>query len=191
MRKITLLLSLLLLTAPAWALSKTTAPSKMTLNNEKQLMEAIEMGNLKLSEKLIADPAAKLNFQGHQKLTPLMMAVAFERESLVDLLIQKKVDLELKNEAGDTALAMAVGNEKNSIAKKLIAAGAKVDVSCGELDNTLLMCAAQTNNLDIAKEILKKAPKEVSKKNNKGQTAADLAKEYGNKDILKVLKLAK
>lgn len=155
-----------------------------------QLMEAAQEGNLK-KVKALAAQKVNLNLQGPQKLTALMQAAVGGQEVIVDFLLAKKVDLELKNEVGDTALSMAVGNEQNAIAEKLVRAGARVDVSCGDNGETLLMCATRTNARNMIHMILKKAPQERAKKNKEGKTAADLAKEFGTAETIRLLQSTK
>jgi ankyrin repeat protein len=186
MKKILMLIALSLLASPPTFAKPAKVTKKAVVS---QLMEAAESGNLK-KVKSLADKV-DLNSQGEQKLTALMRAAVNGQEVVVDFLLSKKVDLELKNENGDTALAMAVGNEQNAIAEKLIRHGARVDVGCGENSETLLMCATRTNAMNLIKIILKKAPSEAAKKNNKGETALDLAKEFGTAQTVKLLQTKK
>lgn len=161
---------LILLTLGLQALAKTEVPVTA------RLLEAAQNGDLKTVKELAAQKA-DLNAQGAQKLTALMQATATGRAEVVAFLLQKKVALELKNEAGDTALAMAVGNEQEDIALRLVRAGARLDASCG--DGTLLMCAVKTNSVAMIRRILAKFPDELSKKDAQGKTASDYAKEGG------------
>lgn len=174
-------------------LSFTSAQAKNSVRKSSRkaevaaLLSASQDGDLKKVKQLAGK--VDLNAQGAQKLTALMEAAVTGQEVVVDFLLGKKVDLELKNENGDTALAMAVGNEQNAIAEKLIRAGAHVDVTCGENGETLLMCATRTNAIPLMKIILKKAPKELSKRSKEGKTAFDLAKEYGTPESLRLLQM--
>lgn len=167
-----------------------TFPShgKIQYNANKELMTAIENREEKKALTLIKKFPIDGKYQGDQKMTHLMMAAIHGQTEVVEALLNKKVPLELKNNVGDTALAVAVGNEQIKIAQKLIAAGAKMNVSCGDPKSTLLMCAVQVNALDLIKTILKTHPKEKSKKNSEGQTASDIAHEVGTTEAQMLLK---
>lgn len=178
-----LILLLFFLIAPTSSLF-----AKIQINTNKDLFAAIEKQDEKKALFLINKFPIDGNARTDQKMTHLMMATIHGQTSVVEALLKKKVPLENKNSVGDTALAIAVGNEQLDIAKKLIAAGARLDISCGEPQSTLLMCAVQVNALEIIKMIIKKHPKEKSKKNSSGQTAGDLAHEVGTEETQMLLK---
>lgn len=182
-----LLLTLILIALPIFM---AQAQAKPTPQLEDQLMTSIENGEQERALSLIGQTRINLNYQGLQKLTPLMLATVLGQEKIVSELLKKKVHLELKNEVEDTALAMAVGNEQTAIAKMLIKAGAKIDTSCGSSDNSLLMCAVQTNNVELTKIILEKAPQQLQRKNKEKKTVTEVAEKSGTPAIKALLKKA-
>ncbi|MEX0849122.1 MAG: ankyrin repeat domain-containing protein [Candidatus Dependentiae bacterium] len=106
--------------------------------------------------------------------TPLMYAVIDPyKVKLVNLLIEKKADVNLVDEYGRTALMHAVQDGKTlENVKALIAAGADVNVQ--DVDgNTALMYAAKMYGQDaLAKvNLLLEAGAEVNMQNNEGETA--------------------
>lgn len=169
-------------------LFQNLAFAKIQVNADKDLFAAIEKQDERKALSLIKKFPINGNARAEQKMTHLMMAAIQGQTSVVEALIAKKVPLENKNEAGDTALAVAVGNEQIAAAQALIKAGAKLTVSCGEPGDTLLMCAVQVNAVDVIKAILKKHPQEKNKKNSSGQTAADLAHDVGTPETQMLLK---
>ena len=151
----------------------------------QKLMQASREGDLKQVKDLAGH--MDLNTSGEQKTTALMQASQAGKMDIVQFLIKKKVNLDAKNEAGDTALSLAVQQEENAIAETLIQAEADVEISCGDKDTSLLMCATKTNALPLMRMILKKSPKEALRKDRSGKTALDYAKEVGTDDSVKLL----
>lgn len=173
-----LLLTLLLLVA-------TFANAKPGPQTQK-LMQAARTGDLK-SVKALAGQM-DLNVTAEQKNTALMFASQAGQADVVQFLISKKVNLDAKNDAGESAISLAIQQEENAIAEKLIAAGAETNVTCGDKEQTLLMCAARTNAIPLIRMIAKKTSKEeIAKKDKAGKTALDYAKDYGTDEAVKIL----
>lgn len=151
-----------------------------------KLMQAARTGDMKMLKALAAQ--IDLNVAGEQKNTALMFASQAGHADAVQFLISKKVNLDAKNDSGETAVSLAVQQEENAIAEKLIQAGADVNVSCGDKEQTLLMCAARTNAIPLIRLIAKKSSKEeLAKKDRTGKTALDYAKDYGTEEAVKAL----
>lgn len=85
-------------------------------------------------------------------------------EILNIFLSSKELDLEIRDSSGMTALAYAVKNDHNKMAKLLIKAGANVNWENHERLDCLLF-AIQNNNIDLVKILLKKGAL-VEKKHN-------------------------
>jgi len=62
------------------------------------------------------------------KVTPLMLATFYDRQEMVELLIEKEVRLNLKDECGDTALHIAARTGRDHLVKQLLDAGAKAQI---------------------------------------------------------------
>lgn len=179
MQKLFFIITLILINSISWA----HAPVNQI--EISKYLEAAQEGNIDRVKQL-ADQVG-LDVQGEQKMTAMMQAILNGQEVIVDYLLGKKSNLEIKNENGDTAIAVAVGNDRMAIAEKLYRAGAKVDVSCGTNDETLLMCATRNKALQVIKLILRKSPTEIDKKNSQGKTAFDIAKELSFAEALATL----
>ncbi len=82
--------------------------------------------------------------------TPLMIAVLSNNLNIVNLLINAKVNLDIKNNHGLTALMLAILNFRNEIAKSIINAGAKLDIK-DNFGNTALDIAQTLGNQEIIK----------------------------------------
>lgn len=152
----------------------------------EQVLDAAGSGNLTALKKY-KNKKGDLNAQDSHGLTPLMQAVATGQKKVVDYLLHQKVNLELKNETGDTALAMAIGNEQDPIAVSLIEAGAKTDVLGGENKNNLVFMAASVNATKTLQLLIKKAPDQINAKNKNGDTALHEAARFGSEKTLEIL----
>ncbi len=179
MQKLFFIITLILINSISWAHAPT---NQIEIS---KYLEAAQEGNIDRVKQL-ADKVG-LDVQGEQKMTAMMQAILNGQEVVVDYFLGRKSNLEIKNENGDTAIAIAVGNDRMAIAEKLYRAGAKVDISCGTNDETLLMCATRNKALQMIKMILRKSPNEIDKKNSQGKTAFDIAKELNFAEALTTL----
>ncbi|MEN0057757.1 MAG: ankyrin repeat domain-containing protein [Bdellovibrio sp.] len=120
-------------------------------------------------------------------ITPLMQALLDGDTKAVQKLLSQKVPLEVRNKAGDTALAVAVTNEQYALAAQLIQAGAKVDiVVAGEEQDPLLVRAAG-NDLKITRLIVQKNKSLLNKTNKEGDSALMNAVRFGMNDVVAFL----
>ncbi|WP_415064166.1 ankyrin repeat domain-containing protein [Bdellovibrio sp.] len=164
------------------SMEKTTSAAKV-----KAVLEAAETGDAEKFNTLLKDKTIDLNAQDETGMTPLMSAALGGNVDMVKKLLAKKVKLELKNQVGDTALAVALTNDQLDSAKVLINAGANVDlIVAGDNEDTLLMRAA-SNNADITALILKKNKGLINKTNKLGETALMQSIRFGNNDSVKML----
>lgn len=107
-------------------------------------------------------------------------------EALVAALIERRVDLTVRNTDGDTALHVAASQARNTvIAEMLLEAGSDVDAT-GSGGATALHNAAQTADSDMVRALLRwKAEPAVT--DCDGKTALDRAGDNGQHDIVCVL----
>ena len=111
---------------------------------------AITIGSIDKVKDLIRQKAnlnIKENILGN---TPLIIAVLSNNFNIVNLLIDTKVNLDIKNNQGLTALMLAILHFRNEIAKSIINAGAKVDIQ-DNFGNTALDIAQTLGNQEIIK----------------------------------------
>lgn len=129
-----------------------------------------------------------INERDQQGITALMAAATVGDMQILNLILQRKPDLELKSSEGETALGMALHSEQPQAFKKLRAVGASFDSSCGAEYSSLFICAVVLNNIEAANEIAKAKPSMVSDINVKdGNTALHFAAESGTEKIVKTL----
>lgn len=168
-------------------LAKTSMEKTTSAVKVKAVLEAAETGDATKFNALLKDKTIDLNAQDETGMTPLMSAALGGNVDMIKKLLAKKVKLEIKNQAGDTALAVALTNDQLDSAKTLINAGANVDlIVAGDNQDTLLMRAA-SNNADITGLILKKNKSLLNKTNKLGETALMQSVRFGNNDSVKML----
>ncbi|WP_413943450.1 ankyrin repeat domain-containing protein [Bdellovibrio sp. HCB-162] len=177
------ILSLLIVLAVVHPTFANTAQT----NLNKEIQKAAQEGDTSKFMKLAKDKSLDLNAQDEEGMTPLMSAALGGNEKIVQFLLAKKVNLETKNKVGDTALAVALTNDQFDIAKQLIKAGAKVDITvAGDNSDTLLIRSA-SGNLGTTKLILEKNGNLINKTNKLGETALMKSIEFRYNDITKLL----
>lgn len=134
------------------------------------------MGNAALATMLI-EAGAELDIQDAQYKTPLHLAIEEKREQVIDVLLQKRADVNLGNmESGmkNTPLMDAAHKGKCELAQKLIASKADVNAQ-GKSDMSALHLAARRGDINLV-QVLVAAGADVAQKSQCG-TAADLAKK--------------
>lgn len=105
---------------------------------------------------------------------------------LVAALIERRVDLTVRNTAGDTALHVAASQAGNAaVAEMLLEAGSDIDAA-GSQGATALHNAAQTADPEMV-EVLLRWKAEPAVTDRDGKTGLDWAEENGQNDILCVL----
>lgn len=175
------------------------------------LIDAIESDNELLVNTLL-NAGADVNYQNRNLNcngeTALMIAVAYGRIGIIDILLKEKANVEtatfhddgLRRISGSTALMFACRARENIsadtakvIVKMLIHAGANVNaktVSYSGLlslfGSTALMHAAESGYTEIL-QILIENGADVNAKNHSGKTALDFAKKNNHTDAIKLL----
>lgn len=177
--------STLLLLVLSIAITGSLAQAKKPVSEVQSLITAAQTGDSAKVKSLLNDK--NINAQDENGMTPLMSAAIGGNMDLVKLLLSRKASLELKNSAGDTALAVALTNDQFEIAKLLIKSGAKVNITvAGDEGDTLFMRAA-SNDLQTTKAILGKDKSVLNKTNKLGETALMQSARAGQIEVVKYL----
>lgn len=142
---------------------------KVPVETLEKLYEACEAGNLKTVKAILESNNIDVNIKllknhraiphSHPAWTPLMIATSYKHIALVNFLIKHpKIDFDIVAEGGWTALYLALNLNDNfinanfSLAATLIKAGANINQIV--YDSTLLMCAWNRENQDIAEKLV-------------------------------------
>ena len=100
--------------------------------------------------------------------------------------IEAGADINIQNKYGDTALKIASVYNWINIAYFLVKAGADLNIQ-DENGRTLLMEAVYYGRRNELIKILLKGGADKDIKNNKGETAFDIAKRQGNQEMVELL----
>jgi len=118
--------------------------------------------------------------------TPLQVATQHGRLNNMKLLLDQGADVNAKDKAGQTALYVAVQQNKNTDSIKLLLdKGADINTK-DKVGRTALHIAVQYKSIDSVKCLLDEGA-DINTKNMFGQTALHIAVEYKSVDIIKLL----
>ncbi len=154
-------------------------------DSDKQLFEAATMNDLPRLKKAIAW-SANINVRDSANCTALIAAANHSFDDIVLELLKhkKKLDTLAQNDAGLTALHVAVHKQNKPIVRLLLAADPTALKLADHDGNTPLHSAIQNNDKKMCKELL--APEEnhlLSIKNKQGFMPPQLAMALGHLDL--------
>ena len=152
--------------------------------NQKNIFDAIKSNNLVyLQENLTSE---NVDLQDQKGYTPLIMAVYYQQDEIVNFLISKKADICKADFRGNTALMGATFKGSFSSAKILLEQNkCKVDQSNNQ-GQTALMLASLFAKDDFVDYLLEQGANPL-KKDKAGNSAISLAKAQGNNEIVEKL----
>ncbi|MFJ3054736.1 ankyrin repeat domain-containing protein [Herbaspirillum sp. NPDC087042] len=148
------------------------------------LMLSIREDSMKAFDLLVNAPDVNLEAQATNGDTPLMLAAFYGNVPVVKLLLGREVEV---NRPGWTALHYAAINGSSDIVKLLLDASAYVDAESPDEQMTPVMLAAMRGRV-AAVAALRDGGADLSLKNKEGLTAMDLARRYGQDEVIDVLK---
>ncbi|MCJ1250207.1 hypothetical protein MMC30_007433 [Trapelia coarctata] len=134
--------------------------------------------------------------------SPLCIAAQRGRKDMVQMLLDKKPDLDVRDDRGKTALALAAGGpsdfdkwyDRNRledeqsykiICRKLLKAGLPIDAADSK-DRTPLVIAAESGHALIVEFLLEQGA-DINAEDEDGETALDFAKQKKHSHVLQVL----
>ena len=155
---------------------------------ESALVIVLKKNRSDLANALI-DAGADVNQAALNGITPLMAAAYAGDNAIVKRLIEKGADLRATDRLQKNAMVYAAGEGRTDIVLTLIAAGMTAnDVYANDL--TPLMWAAGFGKTATVRALLE-AGADPSRKDNRGKTAADIAREEGFSETVAVLQAAR
>ncbi len=105
------------------------------IDNTSPLLYAVQTNCYDLT-KLLLGMGAEVNIQTNmEQITPLMVAAGHGTKEMVELLLDNRADIHLKNKSGKTALTIAKENNKEDITQLLLEQETKKLDSNGILSN--------------------------------------------------------
>jgi len=141
---------------------------------ETALVSALKRNQLDMARRLI-DAGADVNLAAINGITPLMAAAYAGDADIVARLLAHDASVDAVDRIDKTALIYAAGEGRADIVRLLLAKGVDVNHRYAN-DLTLLMWAAGYGKDDVVK-LLIAAGADPELKDNRGKTAADIARD--------------
>jgi len=144
-----------------------------------------------VSALLAGGAAERVNAVDRHGLTALFWASCRGNEGIVRALLGASADPNIAISDGSTPLIQASCNGHSSVVSLLIEAkpGATLSVNHADSDGwTALMYACSENHVDCVRVLVaERARADVTMRNHQGETALDIARRRGHRDIVKLL----
>ncbi len=151
----------------------------------KDLIQAVYNNNYNKVQELV-DQGANINIQDSSGDSLLHIAISYKDEKIAKYLIDKKINLEMKNKYGGTPLLWAIYNSESPKVKKIvfmiIDAGANLETK-NNFGYSALPWAVKKDNVDIVSYLVEKKA-DINSLDKQGMTPLELT---NNKDIIKIL----
>lgn len=158
-----------------------------TWGRRMNLFDACEVGNLETVKNFLSDPHLDVNITNKEGLTPLLIACAYGRTVIVELLLKdKRVDVN-KDHLGLTPFASACRYVYTEIVK-LFLENERVDVNrADDGGRTPFFMACFMGHTEIVQLLLQYPRVDVHQKNTRGFAPLAIAQERGYTAIAKLL----
>lgn len=154
---------------------------------ETALLIALKKNNLEIAQLMLA-VGTDVNIAAVNGVTPLMAAAYTGQAEIAGKILAKGADVKAVDRLGKSAMTYAAGEGRAEVVKLLLAGGVDPN-AVYDNDLTALMWAAGGGNADTVKVLLAAGAK-TGLKDNRGKTAADIARELKYDDIAKLIESA-
>ena len=134
---------------------------------------------------MLIEYGANINVKGEKGKTPLIMAIEFRLNSLVERLLEEGADLDVKTERGQTALIKAIKSEDESLVTLLLEKGANTEVR-DNYGRTALYFAVLAGNEALVRVLLDNGAN-VNVRNKRGWTVLHVAACDWNISMIQLL----
>jgi len=163
---------------------------------KSKFIKAITANNIQEAKSLLESNLIDVNaILSKDEETILMLAADIGCKDAVELLNQSKIDVNIRDVTGITALMCASARGYDEVVKMLVNHGADVNNRDIQQQFSALMCAAQYGHEKVVRILLEHGA-DVNAQGNKGQTALMLAVYYGhmrdshmNNNYIEIIKL--
>lgn len=151
---------------------------------ETALFGAANSGHADTLSLLLQRPSLDVNARLNHKCTPLMVASFMGKlECARQLLAVDGINLDARDDNGDTALAYAAGGGQPTIMTLLIERGANVNTTNAN-GATVLQCASNSDNVECVRLLLNLVDSEVV---NKVTSYGSTASEFGRRELNRLI----
>lgn len=156
-----------------------------TAGGETALTSAV-LGKHYEAAKVLLEAGASPSKPNQLLLSPLLAAMTVMDEKMIDLLLPYKPELNFLGTSETSALAVAIAQNENAIARKLLAAGANPDIA-GEDGITCVMLAAyniRPEQIRLLKEFKADLDKRATDDNSTALDHSITSENHGVFDVL-------
>lgn len=137
--------------------------------------------------KLIDNQKIDLNYQDELSgQSFLMMAIHAQNTNLIEALLQRGININLKDKRNQSALVFASSDGDDQLVSRLLELGADPNIKFNKKNFTLLMDAAREGNLKTLK-LLIKAGAQVNEQTRYQETALHFSAKEGHEQIVREL----
>ena len=158
---------------------------RMSSPNSFDIFDACRTGDLAAIEKIYAADPDSINRADTKGFTPLILAAYNDQPAAVAFLLQKGVNPNAQDAAGNTALMGVCFKGYKDIAKQLIDAGADVNLRNAN-GAPALTFAATFGQLQIAEWLLQKGA-QSNLPDSRGKTSFDHAVIQENEEMIELI----
>jgi S1-C subfamily serine protease len=148
--------------------------------------DAIQKDSLEKIRTLLKHNPGLISSKDIEGQTPLHIAAAIGRTSVVKLLLTKKVQVNAKDGEGRTPLHLAAEKGNTAAAEVLLLGKANIDAKDNDGDTPLHLAAA--NGRKAMAQMLMLCQPDIKSTNNAGETPADAAEKHKHKDMVEMLR---
>ncbi|MGM0588370.1 MAG: ankyrin repeat domain-containing protein [Bacteroidota bacterium] len=157
------------------------------MRGKTPLLVAAEAGHAELVDLLLENGAYVDTRGARFRFTPLIYASFNGHFEVVKVLVNNGADVNATNKDGGTSLMNASFNGHVDIVRYLIAQGANLNAQLNENGYSALMFAAEKGNTETV-QVLIDAGCDPQLEDDKGRTAADIAREFEHPQVVEVIK---
>ena len=188
LKKIVFMVSYLKTISGAFIFIISIVSIAQVLTQEERFMNAVTQGDITSVEALIEN-GVDINFRHDETgLTALMLAVFASHKDIVDLLVEKRIKIESKDNNGWTSLMWTVSLGNRDLIKFLLDSYADIDlIDLADNDNvTPLMLSISVGYGEIA-ELLVERGADLNLRDRHGSTPLILAAIKGDESTVRLL----
>jgi len=157
---------------------------KTSIKKETVIWKAILLKDFRIT-KLLIERGAQLTFQNHYGSTILMNVIPRISLNRIKFLLDQKVDPNIVNKIGQSALSIAAGFNDFKLMRLLLKYNANIDLPSID-GSTILMEAAEKRNLKMVEFCVKNSAN-LNAVDSEGRTALMLAAENDHLQIVNFL----
>lgn len=167
-----------------------TELSQMPVDYDAQFIEVLRTEDIGAIKQFLQNKTVSPNIEMIKGFSALYWAACRESaDLLVPLLVDAKLNVNMQNSSGETALDAAIFSEAELAVDKLLEAGANVNHSSSFRDTPLMRCCrGNIRNIAIARKLLEKGAKAtIDTHDIYGWTALMRAAMWGNGALVSLL----